>query len=76
MKTSVSGAVLKDNVPAGGLDFVLEVIPKRGYLHPVVAAGDEQVQLPADLGLTDQGLPSLYRLMALSYDEKNVLKNI
>ena len=30
LKTSVRGAVLEGNVPAGGLDFVLEVIPKQG----------------------------------------------
>ena len=28
LKTSVRGAVLEGNVPAGGLDFVLEVITK------------------------------------------------
>ena len=30
LKTFVRGAVLEGNVPAGGLDFVLEVIPKQG----------------------------------------------
>ena len=30
LKTSVRGAVFEGDVPAGGLDFILEVIPKRG----------------------------------------------
>ena len=30
LKTSVRGAVFEGDVPAGGLDFILEVIPQRG----------------------------------------------
>ena len=56
VKKSVSGAVSEGDVPAGRLDFIPEVIGQGRQLHPMFYAGNEQVQLPAYLGLPDQGL--------------------